>query len=96
MLFKAMLIALTVSSNAADVATTRGAIGRGCVEANPMMGSQNPSAVRLVLLKAPSVFAMSYVGVKLSKHHPKAAAFLTGGIAGGVFTAAAHNMRCGR
>jgi hypothetical protein len=96
MIFKAMLIALTLSSETADIQTTRAAIQRGCVESNPLIGSAQPSTARLVLVKAPATLALVYVGHKLAAHHPRLAVLAVGAGAGATFGVAIRNTRCGR
>jgi hypothetical protein len=93
MLFKAMLIAFALSEGA-DVKTTVDSLGRGCYEANPLIGSARPSIGRLIAIKVPASIFVGGTAVKLHKNHKKAAIGVLASITAMNGTVAWLNTRC--
>ncbi len=94
MLFKAILLAFALSEGA-DVATTHSAFGRGCVEANPIFGT-NPPIGRIVAVKVPVTLFVGWMGVKAHRRKPTLATVAIAGVSVFNFAVSAHNMGCGR
>ena len=82
---KVALCSLYIVS-AADYATTRSAINRGAVEANPILREN-------LWLKVPLTVGTSWGLYRLQKTKPRLALALTIGIAGAYTYCAIHNAR---
>jgi len=82
-----------IALNVMDIVTTRKALARGGVEANPVMKGVVGSRAAFYGVKAVSATAMILMGEKLAKRSRKAA--VISAIAANVLTATvvAHNMR---
>ena len=83
-------------AQAADVITTRGALNRGGVEANPAMRPIADSTWKLALVKAITTAGVSAALWWLHTKHPKAALVLGGLFTAGVGYVAFHNSRVAR
>lgn len=83
-------------AQAADAITTRQAIARGGVEANPAMRWATDSTVKLALVKAAMTAGVSAALWWLHTKHPKVALVLGGFLTVGVSYVAFQNSRVAR
>lgn len=77
----------------ADVVTTRVALGRGLVEANPLMRPFASSTPKLVLAKVGTVLAVRWAAGQVARSSPKLARAMIWVLTGVTVGAVAWNVR---
>lgn len=88
--------AAVIGTQVADIITTQGSLSRGCIESNPIYGSQ-PNAGKLAVQKAivsVPVVALMVIADKHGHHLPSW--LMAGAIAGVTTPAVVKNLSCGR
>jgi hypothetical protein len=79
-----------------DVYSTRRAIDRGAVEANPVMKGFAGSSAAMLAVKSAATALSIYCAEKAWKRNRKVAVVLMAALTGATATVAAHNLRQGR
>jgi hypothetical protein len=85
--------AFAIGAQVADYTSTKDALSRGCVEANPVFG-EDPSDASLIAGKVASSLLITWVGNNITNHTGRKVWFGTTGLLVGGVAYHNYNLEC--